>query len=924
MNQILIPMKKTFCGLFAFLVVFSGFGQSADKASVRQEVDSLIQVSRALTGSRDFEKAMEVHAVAEKLVLEKFGRESEHYGKVCFNHGWILQSKGNYPAAEKWYLESRAIREKVLGKEHADYASSLHQLGAIYYLMGNNYDKAEQYYLQAKLIRERTLGKEDIDYAATLNALGHIYFYTANYKLAEEYYHEAMVIREKKLGKENIIYSGSLNNLGLVYTAMRQYDKAESFYKANIAIIEKTKGKQTIWYAGGILNLANIYLKMKDYGKAESLLLESKNILDALLQTDHPNYMSCMETLGVFYFETGKYDLSETYLLKAKSLRGKFFGKEHLSYEMSLADLSVLYWKMGRQADAATHFSETAVRQRAHLSNAARHFSENEVVSYLSIFRSEIDQLFSFATAHSGAFPLIADASYDNALFHRGYLLNTAFLIRNSPEPELAEKLNLLKSCRQLLSAEYSKPVSEQDHTRVLELEEQTNAIEKDITRSFAGYGDAIRQVSWQEVQSALKPGEAALEFIHFNYYTPERTDSVMYAALLLKPGMERPLFIPLLEEKQLRALFLTSEASLNSDQVNELYGVDPSVGKNALYRLLWAPLETHLSGLRTVYYSPGGLLHRINLAALPVDAQTMLSDRYELVALGSTRYLVLGNQRSNTKNATALIYGDIQFNMDSTAYLPAKDAIPGNRRGLSFRMANTPDDPGGSNDWQYLKWSSKEVENVQMTLNKAGMSVEVRKGWQATEESFKQISQNGPSPHILHLSTHGFFFNDPSSHPNETGAPSRAGSDEPVFKISEHPMIRSGLILAGANHAWKTGAPLGNREDGILTAYEISQLDLRQTELVVLSACETGLGHIEGNEGVYGLQRAFKIAGARHLIMSLWQVPDYQTQELMTVFYQKLLLEKRSVRQAMHAAQDEMRRRRYEPYYWAGFVVVE
>ena len=139
--------------------------------------------------------------------------------------------------------------------------------------------------------------------------------------------------------------------------------------------------------------------------------------------------------------------------------------------------------------------------------------------------------------------------------------------------------------------------------------------------------------------------------------------------------------------------------------------------------------------------------------------------------------------------------------------------------------------------------------------------------------------------------------------------------------------MIRSGLILAGANHAWSRGIgsrPPGNREDGILTAYEISQLDLRNTELVVLSACETGLGHIEGNEGVYGLQRAFKIAGAQTLVMSLWQVPDYQTQELMTVFYEKLLTKKLPARMALHAAQDEMRQRHYEPYYWAGFVVVE
>ena len=199
----------------------------------------------------------------------------------------------------------------------------------------------------------------------------------------------------------------------------------------------------------------------------------------------------------------------------------------------------------------------------------------------------------------------------------------------------------------------------------------------------------------------------------------------------------------------------------------------------------------------------------------------------------------------------------------------------------------------------------------------KAGNRSTVKKGYAATEETFKQLGKNEPSPRILHVATHGFFFPDPAS-----SNPAKGG--EPAFKVSDNPMIRSGLILAGANHAWKTGLPLANLEDGILTAYEISQLDLRHTDLVVLSACETGLGQIAGNEGVYGLQRAFKIAGAKNLVMSLWQVPDYQTQELMTIFYQKMLLENMPVQVALQAAQEEMRQRNYEPYYWAGFVLIE
>ena len=187
---------------------------------------------------------------------------------------------------------------------------------------------------------------------------------------------------------------------------------------------------------------------------------------------------------------------------------------------------------------------------------------------------------------------------------------------------------------------------------------------------------------------------------------------------------------------------------------------------------------------------------------------------------------------------------------------------------------------------------------------------------------------QQTPSPKIIHIATHGYFFPNPESERGERGERServRGGESEPVFKISDHPMIRSGLLLAGSNHAWQNGKPLRpNMEDGILTAYEISQMDLSDTELVVLSACETGLGDIKGNEGVYGLQRAFKIAGVKNIMMSLWQVPDYQTKELMVRFYKNWLEEKMDIQAALLAAQNSMREEGYEPFHWAGFVVLE
>ena len=180
----------------------------------------------------------------------------------------------------------------------------------------------------------------------------------------------------------------------------------------------------------------------------------------------------------------------------------------------------------------------------------------------------------------------------------------------------------------------------------------------------------------------------------------------------------------------------------------------------------------------------------------------------------------------------------------------------------------------------------------------------------------------SGASARVLHLATHGYFFPDPD---NNESQQNRGFDNEPVFKISEHPFLRSGLVLAGANHAWQTGKPIkADMEDGILTAYEISSMSLPNSELVVLSACETGLGDLSGNEGVYGLQRAFKIAGVQYLIISLWDVPDEATKELMSLFYRNWLDKKMDIPTAFRGAQLALKKKNNNPEHWAGFILLQ
>jgi hypothetical protein len=645
------------------------------------------------------------------------------------------------------------------------------------------------------------------------------------------------------------------------------------------------------------------------------------------LGKEHPDYVWTVSALANLSRSKGEFEKAELLHLEVKTIREKAMGKEHPDYVFSLNSLANLYGFIGNYKKAEPFFLELSNANQRLIEKALLHLSERELNSYLRKFSNSQNETLSFTRLSSSK--KVVPVCYDNSLFYKGFLLGAASRLNTlaGSTPEASELHNRLKSYHRRLAAEYAKPIAERKG--VEELEEKANTAEKELARTVAGYADASRQVKWQEVQSALKKGEAAIEFVHFEVHFPKKTDNVLYAALLLLPGDVQPKFVSLFEEKQLDSL-VQAKTVRRAEYVDNLYAVNERgavpLGKpqKTLYELIWQPLEKELAGVQTVYFSPSGLLHRLNIGAIPTSGEATLADRYRLVELGSTRQLVIPSE-IKVAASDAVLFGGVQYEMDSTAISQANAGIAysdlASRGGLSFAYSDSTLRGGA---WGYLKWTGKEVFSLETLLKNSGFKTDLRKGYAATEESFKAAfgGSGKASPRVLHIATHGFFFPDPKT---EVRSERVSGEGEPVFKISDHPMIRSGLILAGGNHAWKSGKPLKpDMEDGILTAYEISQMNLAATELVVLSACETGLGDIQGNEGVYGLQRAFKVAGAKYLIMSLWQVPDFQTQELMTSFYSKWLEGKMSIPDAFRSAQGEMREKYKNPYFWAGFVLVE
>lgn len=932
--------------IVCFLIPFFVFSQTYAPPTPPL-VDSLIAVSRVYTGKQQFDLALATSAAAEQQARACCGTASLDYGNACFNEGRVRYFTGDFDAALPWYLQAKDIRQKILGTLHPEYGKSLNNLAVLYEAMGL-YKKAAPLYLETLNIREKTAGKESATYAAVLGNFAGLYLNMGEYEQAEKLQNEAKNIRARVLGKQHPDYALSLNSLANLYYNLGNYPKAEAYYLESKAIQEAAGDTESASYLSGLNNLGTLYYTTANFTKAEAFYTQSLNLRKKKLGETHLDYLTGLYHLAQLNRRVGRWEQSDSifialmersgqvignedlnyglYLqnyadlnldkkqyskalarnLEAKGIFEKLVGRDHELYLKSLGNLLKSYWGNGDFSNAKRFLKELSERKRHRLFSASRYLSEKELYLFVQQFHEDI----IVETTFFESLPEYTGICYDNILFYKGFLLDVSqqidHLIQN--HPETADAYEQLQAFYRQLSALYALPADQQSNLSALE--DKANALEKTLTTQVSGLGNALRQINWQEVQAQLQPGEAAVEFTRYPYYHPQLTDSTLYAALVLLPTSAQAIFIPLFEERQLAALF-QANGKPSADFINALYA--PGQKGDQLYQLIWQPLEAALKGVHTVYCAPDGLLHRLNLGAVPDKEGKTMTESHRMVTLGSTRQLATNPRKTKEipTSPTALLYGGINYEPFAQTATNTAAAELNRQRGFDFAQT---DSTLRGNDWKYLPWTKVEINMVGDILGKTGFSTTLNLGETATEESIKAIK----APTVLHLATHGYFFPDPQATKKDRA---QAGA---AFKLSDHPMIRSGVIMARANHAWKSGAPLRpGLEDGILTAYEAAQLNLENTELVVLSACETGLGEIQGNEGVYGLQRAFKIAGARHLIMSLWQVPDFQAQVFMTAFYTYWLEKKQSIPDAFRAAQLDMQKQYNDPFLWAGFVLV-
>lgn len=875
--------------------------------------------------------------------------------------GFLYKEIGLYEKAEPLYLEALAIRKNVQGENHPDYIISLNNMASLWEAMGY-YEKAEPIFLKVIAKRKILYGENHTLFANSLNNLAHLYGGLGQYEKAEQIYIRVSDIRKKMQGEAHLSYSTSLANLASLYQIMNQYEKAEQLFIKVLEIDKKLVGENDNIYASNLSDLANLYRIMGQYEKAEVWYSKSLTIQKALGETNS-DYISSLcnlaglytimgyfekaellydealvlykkmfgnvyfdnktilYNLAVFYETIGHYEKAEELFKEAININKKNLGDTHSDYAASLISLATLYIGIGQYEMAEPLTLEYFKIVIQNLQNNFSFLSENEKQIFIEKNFKQPAASNSLLYANAKISPAIIKEIADLQLFFNGlildntkHLLATLFQSRDTALKKMFKEWQLHKK---ILSKQYSLTI-EKRRTNLKDLEEKKEQLEKELnSRSFEFKKQQFNtRIRTRDVQKMLNQDEVAIEFVRFQFYNKKLTDSIIYAAYILSKNNSVPKFVPLFEEKQLQQLLDSVGKSATTTAKVFYRGLElknkNTVQGRQLYKLIWQPLEPYLKNVKKISYSPAGKLYGIAFHALAVDSISLLMEKYQLQQYTSTRQVALRTVEDQIKKPSSIVlFGDASFTLDSLQIVKGKTKTE--NVSTSIYTPQNRETRGGP--WDSLPWTAQEISTIKKVFEQNKIAPKTFTQTTASEENLKALSGN--SPQILHIATHGFFLPEPTKRKKESGF-----DQGNAYTLADDPLLRSGLILAGGNYAWSGKTPIDGVEDGIATAYEISQLNLSNTELVVLSACETALGDVKGSEGVFGLQRAFKMAGVKKMIVSLWQVPDKETAELMTAFY-TYWMKGKTIDDAFKLAQTDMRKK-YSPFFWAAFVLVE
>jgi CHAT domain-containing protein/tetratricopeptide (TPR) repeat protein len=840
-------------------------------------------------------------------------------------------SRGGLARAEPLLLRALVFREALLGKSHLLVAEVLGRLGELYMEQGV-YDRAETLLRRALVIQEAASGGKHPGAAQSRFDLAQLYVAQGLYGQAKSILERLLAVEEAALGEDHHYVADLRIYLGDLYVAQGLYGQAEPLYTRALTSLEARLGKQDPYVSKPLIGLANVYQAQGLYRRAESLHARALAILEAARGRNHSTVASSLNHLAGLYSAQGLYGRAEPLHERALAILEAAHGQRHPSVAATLNHLAVARLARHRLSEALSLFTRAFALSEQRLRQEALGFSEARLASFLQLLRTDEERLYALLRAHP-----------DEERVRR-LALGAAFLLKGRSVEESADisrtvyrgldaqdrgTFNRLRELRtQLAQLSLEGPGSlplPAYQQRLDALSEQGAVLEADLARRSAPLRALAALPAPAEIVdhvAAAMPRDAALvEFLTYmdrplvrEPGTPEsqRSSHLRYLALVLFPdgtirfrdlGPAEPIDSAV---SRLRDALAHRDATFQASA-------------QALYQLAFQPLLPLLGTTRRLFLSPDGQLALVPFAALH-DGHQFLVDAFDFTYVSSGRTLLPRPQERVPPDSVVVLAAP-----DFSAVLPAlppsseDDSVLATRSIPGERFFSTLRADLESRAWAPapLPGTRQEAESIKRLLPQAQLFL----GVEATKERLLQL----PTPGILHVATHGFFLEDAPPPPASRAVVHFGALGKDVLAPSpSDPLLRSGLVLAGARapaaSVASTAPPAS--DSGLVTALELTGLDLWGTQLVVLSACDTGRGDVKPGQGVYGLHRAFLVAGAETVVMSLWKVNDGTTRALMEAYYRHLLAGQGRAT-ALREAMREFRRTHPHPYYWAPFIAM-
>ncbi len=823
--------------------------------------------------------------ISQKILINEH-QKFRHLARLYNLIGEIHHVGGNYPIALDFYTRAVSVCHKVNNSSDAKriLARLYNNIGNTHYGLGN-YSSASTYYDEVYKMLGHTSGYKP-EIAETHNNKGNVFYVLGDYQNALEFYRKALKISKANTRKKDPLKVQAYIGISNTYYALSRYQEAFLYQEKAIQILEKRYGKNHPYTGEAYSKNGAIYYSLKDYKKALECQEKALQILSNSPDDNHLQKALVFNNLAITKFVLGKYKEAKTLQQKALGIVEKISGNEHSETIDYMLNLAKMYKATGNLQSAGSLWQIIIPQTIKHQNSSYLFLPDDQRLTYLNTVQNIYTDFYSFALAYGqeSTTRLAGDILLNTKSLALDYSISFREIIAQIDDNELTELSRGLHSTnRQLIAMEMStSKISKNKKMIPLLRQQRDDIIEKMLRNKTLKVKLESKAVPSQNLQNQLEENEVIIDFLLI-----QEGAKKMYCAIVIRES-GTPLLIQLTDESAITSI-LNNDTYINEVEIRE-----------TLHKELWQPLEAHLENVTTVYLSPSGALHKIPFEALQNEKGEFLSERFQFHYYSSMRdFTKVQPQELSYKNA--VLMGHILYDLnDSIDY---KDEI-GMRTDLRDKV-------------EPLEATLEEVNRIDAICQQANLQTTLLTIDEPTEEVVQSFTDD-KSPSIYHFATHGVFLN-----PTDT-----LGIESPVrrhLRLSADPLKRSALMLYGANHTWVKGEKiLDSKEDGILTALEVTALDLQNTDLVVLSACSTGLGDVHNTEGVFGLQRAFKLAGVNYVVASLWDVDDDATKNLMVKFYENLLKEKQDPATALRNAKNYYRDKGYEPQDWAGFILIE